>query len=373
MFKVSKTALQAALSAVKDAVNSRNTIPILANIAVERHGEGLRLRATNLDIEISAAFEAEIGDDFSAFTFPAKTVTSIVGNLDDGKPVSFEPAMSGNQLSEVTIKSGCARIKVPVLPISDFPLLDKEPLPFTISLGTSALTRCLSAVSFAMANEEARAYLCGIFLHPRESGLMFVATDGHRLSRRLLPVIEIDDPLDKKMPAVILSREVVPLLIKHLPKDETVSISLSDYRIRFEAGQKVITSKLVEGTYPDYERLSPKEHKIRASVRGPELAAAVSRVMTVNTEKGNAVRFAFAEEEVTLTTRPGDAGQAEDSVAATSTGPIEIGMNGGYLREIIDNTDGDELEIDFIDAASPILVRKPGETDTHCILMPMRV
>lgn len=373
MFKVSKAALQAALSAVKDAVNGRNTIPVLANIAVERHGDALRLRATNLDVEISCAFEAEIDDSFSAFTFPAKTVTSIVGNLDDGKQVSFNPIIVGNKLNEVAIKSGRARIKVPVLPIEDFPLLDKGPLPFSLSLGTTAFTRCLSAVSYCMCNEETRVYLCGIFLHPKENGLMFVATDGHRLARRLLPAVEIDDPMDEKLPAVILPRDVVPMLVKHLPKDETVSVTLSDHRIRFETGRTVITSKLVDGTYPDYDRLTPKDHKIRVSVRGPELAAAVSRVLTVNTEKGNAVRFNFGEETVTLTTRPGDAGEAEDVVTAASSGSIEVGMNGSYLRDIIDNTDGDDLELDFIDQGSPIVVRKPGETDTHSILMPMRV
>lgn len=136
MFKTKKAAFQAALSSVKDAVSSKNTIPHLANIAVERHAEGIRLRATNLDIEIAAPFQAEIGADFSGFTFPAKTVTSIVGAVDDGKDISFEAVMLGNKLEAVTIRSGRSRIKVPILP---------SPISRS-STKANYLLRCRSAV-----------------------------------------------------------------------------------------------------------------------------------------------------------------------------------------------------------------------------------
>ncbi|WP_268815012.1 hypothetical protein [Sinorhizobium medicae] len=182
MFKTKKAAFQAALSSVKDAVSSKNTIPHLANIAVERHAEGIRLRATNLDIEIAAPFQAEIGADFSGFTFPAKTVTSIVGAVDDGKDISFEAVMLGNKLEAVTIRSGRSRIKVPILPLADFPILDQGELPFAVSLGSSSFIRCLSAVDYACSTEETRHYLNGVFLDASEAGLMFVATDGHRTS-----------------------------------------------------------------------------------------------------------------------------------------------------------------------------------------------
>lgn len=372
MLKTKKPAFQAALSSVKDAVNSKNTIPHLANIAVERHGDGIRLRATNLDIEIAAPFEAEIGADFSGFTFPAKTVTSIVGAIDDGKDISFEAVMLGNKLEAVTIRSGRSRIKVPILPLADFPILDKDELPFAVSLGSSSFIRCLSAVDYACSTEETRHYLNGVFLDASEAGLMFVATDGHRMARRLLPSSDIDDPIES-MPKVILPRETAPLLVKHLPKDETLSISLSEFRIRFAAGNIVIISKLVEGTYPDYRRLSPGSHKIRARISGAELKAAIVRVLTVNTEKGNAVRFTFDKTSATLTSRPGDAGEAEDVVTADSDGEFVVGMNGAYLRESIDHLDTEEIELDFNDPTSPILLRKPGETDTHTIIMPMRV
>ncbi|RVL43705.1 DNA polymerase III subunit beta [Sinorhizobium meliloti] len=381
MFKTKKAAFQAALSSVKDAVNSKNTIPHLANIAVERHAEGIRLRATNLDIEIAAPFQAEIGADFSGFTFPAKTVTSIVGAVDDGKDISFEAVMLGNKLEAVmlgnkleavTIRSGRSRIKVPILPLADFPILDQGELPFAVSLGSSSFIRCLSAVDYACSTEETRHYLNGVFLDASEAGLMFVATDGHRMARRLLPSSDVDDPIES-MPKVILPRETAPLLVKHLPKDETLSISLSEFRIRFAAGNIVIISKLVEGTYPDYRRLSPGSHKIRARISGAELKAAIARVLTVNTEKGNAVRFTFDKTSATLTSRPGDAGEAEDVVTAASDGEFVVGMNGAYLRESIDHLDTEEIELDFNDPASPILLRKPGETDTHTIIMPMRV
>jgi DNA polymerase III subunit beta len=372
MFKTNKAALQAALSCVKDAVNSRNTIPILANIAVENHNGSLRLRATNLDIEIAAPFAAEIAPDFMPFTFPSKIVTSIVSAIDDGKDVAFEAVKRGDKLEAVIIRSGRSKIKVPILPFTDFPLLDKNALPFTLSLGSSSFTRCLTAVSYAMADEETRAYLCGIYLDPIATGLMLVATDGHRLARRLLPLADIDDPIED-MPRVILPRDVTPLLAKHLPKDETLTIMLSEERIRFAAGPIVIVSKLVEGTYPDYNRLSPTAHEVRAAVNGNEMKAAISRVLTVNTEKGNAVRFTFGTAAATLTSRPGDAGEAEDVVTATSSGEIVIGMNGSYLKEAIDHIDGDEIEIDIVDPTSPILLRKPGEADTFSIIMPMRV
>ncbi|MBD9621855.1 DNA polymerase III subunit beta [Ensifer sp. ENS06] len=372
MFKTRKAAFQAALSSVKDAVNSRNTIPHLANIAVERHGDLLRLRATNLDIEIAAPFEAEISADFSGFTFPMKTVTSIVSAIDDGKDISFEAVMVGNKLEAVTIRSGRSKIKVPILPLADFPQLDKGALPFLLSLGSSSFIRCLSAVDYACANEETRPYLGGVYLDATETGLMFVATDGHRMARRLLPTSDIDDPIEG-MPKVIVPRETAPLLVKHLPKDETLSISLSDYRIRFEAGNIVIISKLVEGNYPDYRRLSPASHKIRAKINGAELKAAIARVLTVNTEKGNAVCFSFDNTSATLTSREGDAGSAEDVVTTACDGEIVVGINGAYLRESIDHLDSDEIELDFNDPASPVLLRKPGETETHTIIMPMRV
>jgi len=372
MFKTKKAAFQTALSAVRDAVNSKNTIPHLANIAVERHGEGIRLRATNLDIEIASPFEAEIAADFAGFTFPAKTVTAIVGAVDDGKDLSFEAVMLGDKLDAVTIRSGRSRIKVPILPLADFPILDKGELPFALSLGSSSFIRSLSAVDYACSTEETRHYLNGVYLDPTDAGLMFVATDGHRMARRMLPSSDIDDPIDG-MPKVIVPRTTAPMLIKHLPKDETLSITLSEFRIRFEAGNIVIVSKLVEGTYPDYRRLSPASHKIRAKINGVELKAAIARVLTVNTEKGNAIRFTFDKGSATLTSRPGDNGEAEDVVTTTCDGEFVVGMNGAYLRESIDHLDTDEIELDFNDPASPILLRKPGETDTHTIIMPMRV
>jgi len=373
MFKAEKSALAAALKSVKGAINSRNTIPILANALFEKCGDDLVVTGSNLDIQISATCAATFAPEFMEFTAPYTLLENAVRSMPDGPIEIVDPDASGKKFANIAIKAGRARIKMPILPANDYARLKTDKLNHAIGLGVATLKKSFLAVEFAMSTEETRFYLNGIYMHRHDAGLMFVATDGARLARRLMPMSEIDEEVLPDLPGIIIPRDTVHSLRQLLPDDGNVAVRLSDERIQFSFANLTVVSKLVEGTFPDYNRVTPARNDKTVRLNGKLLAGSIDRVLTVNTMQGSGVKFAFSTDAVRLTSKPGENGEAEDEIPAEATGALEIGFNGKFMREVIDALEGGDIEMKLGMPGDPAMIMKPGETESFAILMPMRI
>lgn len=373
MFKAEKSALSAALASIKASINARNTIPILANALFERSGEDLMISGSNLDIQITATCSAGIAADFIAFTAPYALFETAVKSMTDG-PITVENvAAAGGRIDGIAIKSGRARIKMPILPAQDYPKMKTDKLNHGVGLGVSSLKQCFRAVEFAMSTEETRYYLNGVFMHTHPEGLMFVATDGARLARRLMPMVDIDEEKITGIPAVIIPSDTVKTVSRLLPDAGNVAVRLSDERIEFALSGLTIVSKLVEGTFPDYQRITPANNDKIIRLNGKLLAGAVGRVLTVNNTKGSGIRFTFADGAVRLVSKPGENGEAEDEMSADVEGNLEIGFNGSFMLEVIDSLGSGDIEMKLGNPGDPAMIMRPSETNSFAILMPMRI
>lgn len=371
MFKAEKSALAAALASIKNAVNNRNTMPILANVLIEREGSDLLLTGTNLDLQLTARCAATFEDGFTPFTLPNELLTNAIKAMPDGS-VSIANATPGARLDAAALKSGRARIKIPILPAGDFPKLKPGAMTHTIGMGSASLRKCIEAVNFAISTEETRYYLNGIFVHATEDGLMFVATDGHRLARRLMPAIDIDDLLEE-LPHTIIPRDAVDALLKCLPDGENVTLKLSTERMELSGETVSMISKLVEGTFPDYKRTIPVDNNKIVRVGTKALTSALDRVLTVITEKSSGIVFDFREGTLTLTSKPGNHSEASDELSTDGDADFSVGFNGRYMKEILRALGSDDVEIALSNPGSPAILRKPGEKISLSILMPMRI
>ena len=368
---VERAALLRSLGHVHRVVERRNTIPILANVLLRGEGEGLRLKATDLDIEVTETVNADAAQG-GATTVPAHVIYDIVRKLPEGAQVSLETAGDAGQMQ---IRSGRSRFMLQALPESDFPDLAAGDMPFRFSLPPADLKRLIDKTQFAISTEETRYYLNGIYLHTIESNgammLRAVATDGHRLAR-----VEIPAPDGAEgMPGVIVPRKAVAEIQKLLETgEESVAIELSSTKIRLTVGGVVLTSKLIDGTFPDYQRVIPSGNDKRLTVDRDQFAKAVDRVSTISSERGRAVKLALNEGRLVLSVTNPDSGSATEELEVDyDTTPLDIGFNARYLLDITGQLDGDTALFRLADPGSPTLIQDREGSPALYVLMPMRV
>ncbi|GAB1580493.1 DNA polymerase III subunit beta [Phyllobacterium phragmitis] len=359
------------LNHVHRVVERRNTIPILSNVLLQADGASLQLKATDLDLEITEATAAMV-EQAGATTVPAHLLYDIVRKLPDGAEVQLATNPDGNSLA---VLSGRSNFRLQCLPQSDFPELTAGSFTHTFRLESSALKRLIDRTQFAISTEETRYYLNGIYLHAIENNgalkLRAVATDGHRLARA-----ELDAPAGcEGMPGIIIPRKTVAELQKLVDDpDVAVTVELSDAKIRFTIGSVVLTSKLIDGTFPDYQRVIPTGNDKKLTIDRQSFASAVDRVSTISSERGRAVKLAIADGQLTLTVNNPDSGSATDELPADyDADPIEIGFNSKYLLDITGQLSGSDAIFMLADAGSPTLVRDTGDENALYVLMPMRV
>ncbi len=372
MFIAHRSALVEALRLVGQVVERRNTIPICQNVLFERAGPGeLAARVTDMDIEATIPFETiSIDDGFRGFTVPAILLSDIIRKLPENADVKVEAA--DDNLSAVHVRSGRSKFRLQVLPESDFPTIQTGELPHGFSVSAAALAPAVSAVAFAVSTEETRHYLNGIFIHPGEygdtSGLKLVATDGHRLSKRF---IRIDDiPAD--MPGVIIPKKTVEVISKHLPKDGSVRFDVSENKIRLSIGDMTITSKLVDGKFPDYVRVIPS-HEDFVEIESKPFVAAIGRVSTMSSGS-NAMKMHFGGGTLTLSVSNPDSGNADDEVTYQGQADLTIGFNAKYVTEALNQLPEGTARLYLADAGSPAVLRSDGDhAENVIVLMPMRV
>jgi DNA polymerase-3 subunit beta len=368
---IERTALLTSLSHVQSVVERRNTIPILSNILMVARDGQLSLTATDLDIAINEKVAANIGTE-GATTVPAHLLYDIIRKLPEGSQVELDYMSDKGQ---IFIRCGQYKSSLACLPQDDFPVMETDQLPHNFVLPANILKRLIDKTRFAISTEETRYYLNGIYLHTADTDgvpmLRAVATDGHRLARVETPI-----PSDAEgMPGVIVPRKAVSEVLRLIDeRDEPVSICLSDTKICFTFGDTVLTSKLIDGTFPDYERVIPAGNDKVLELDGKSFAQAVDRVSTVATEKTRAIKLSLSGDLITLSATGADAGSATEEVAAAySADEMEIGFNSKYLLDITGQIDGENARFLFADSGSPTIVRDSADEGALYVLMPMRV
>ncbi|TIV01468.1 MAG: DNA polymerase III subunit beta [Mesorhizobium sp.] len=359
------------LNHVHRVVERRNTIPILSNVLLSAEGATLELKATDLDLEVTEATPAKV-ERGGATTVPAHLLYDIVRKLADGAEVILKTDEDGNAM---TVTSGRSSFRLQCLPQSDFPELSAGSFSHIFRLDSVALKGLIEKTQFAISTEETRYYLNGIYLHTHDADgklkLRSVATDGHRLARA-----EIDAPAGSEgMPGIIIPRKTVSELQKLVDDpDVAVTTELSDTKIRFTIGSVVLTSKLIDGTFPDYQRVIPTGNDKKLIIDRQSFAAAVDRVSTISSERGRAVKLSIGEGQVTLAVNNPDSGSATEELAADySSDAIEIGFNAKYLLDVAAQLTGTEAKFMLADAGSPTLIHDMADETTLYVLMPMRV
>ncbi|GAA4216263.1 DNA polymerase III subunit beta [Sphingomonas endophytica] len=363
---IERATLLKGLSHVQSVVERRNTIPILSNVLLEATAEGqLRLMATDLDLQINESVAAAV-DQPGATTVSAHTLFDIARKLPEGAQVSLTAAEG-----RMTIVAGRARFSLGTLPRDDFPVIAEGELPTQFELPAETLKQIIDKTRFAISTEETRYYLNGIFLHVAEGVLKAAATDGHRLAR-----VTVDQPEGAAgMPDVIVPRKCIAELRKLLDEvDGSVGVSLSGTKIRFDLGQAILTSKLIDGTFPDYSRVIPTGNDKILKLDPKSFMEGVDRVSTIATEKTRAVKMALDRDKITLSvTSPENGTAAEEVPGEYAASPFEIGFNSRYLMDILGQIGTDLVEVHLADAAAPTLIRENDKSPALYVLMPMRV
>jgi DNA polymerase-3 subunit beta len=366
---IERATLLKGLSHVQSVVERRNTIPILSNVLLDARDGALRMMATDLDLQINESVAADV-EQPGAITVSAHTLFDIARKLPEGSQVQLAAAEG-----RMTIMAGRARFSLGTLPRDDFPVIAEGELPTKFELPAETLKQVIDKTRFAISTEETRYYLNGIFLHVSEDAgrpvLKAAATDGHRLARVTMPRPEGSDG----MPDVIVPRKCVAELRKLLDEvDGSVGVSLSPTKIRFDLGQAVLTSKLIDGTFPDYSRVIPTGNDKILRLDPQSLRESVDRVATIATEKTRAVKMALDRDKVTLSvTSPENGTAAEEVPGDYTSASFEIGFNSRYLLDILGQIDGDAVEVHLNDAAAPTLIRENDKSSALYVLMPMRV
>jgi DNA polymerase-3 subunit beta len=373
---IERAALLKGLSHVQSVVERRNTIPILSNILLRAESGALRLTATDMDLEIVESVPAEIQAP-GGTTAPAHTLYDIVRKLPDGSQVEIETNPDGGSL---TLRAGRSNFRLGCLPVEDFPSMSGGELTHRFTIATGDLRVMIDRTKFAISTEETRYYLNGIYLHAAMSEsvpvLRAVATDGHRLARIEMPLPDGADGI----PGVIVPRKTVMELRKLLDESgETVEVELSETKTRFtlagSAGDGVVlTSKLIDGTFPEYERVIPSGNDKILEVDAKAFAKAVDRVSTISTEKSRAVKLTIENGSLTLSASSAEQGSATEEIEVSyEAAKIEIGFNSRYLLDITQQIEGDGARFAMADAGSPTIVRDTADSSALYVLMPMRV
>ena len=369
---IDRAALLKPLAHVQSVVERRNTIPILANVLL-RAGDGtLSLTATDMDLDVVESVGCSV-DQPGQTTVPAHTLYEIVRKLQDGSEVELT---ANGDSGRMVIRAGRSNFSLPTLPVEEFPALSGDTLPTGFVLSAADAKTLIDRTRFAISTEETRYYLNGIFLHETKAGdmpvLRAVATDGHRLARVQMPL-----PAGAAgMPAVIVPRKAVQEIRKLIEEtDGDVQVSLNDNKLRVAFETTVLTTKLIDGTFPDYERVIPSGNDKVLRVESSTFKRAVDRVATISTEKSRSVKLSLASGTLTLSANSPDNAQATEEVDVDyGSAPIEIGFNSRYLLDIADQIDdGSKAVFSMADAASPTVVTDEGDDGALYVLMPMRV
>jgi len=370
-FSIERSALLKAMGQAQSVVERRNTIPILANVLIEADGNAVSFRATDLDIEVVDKALANV-ERAGASTVAAHTLHEIVRKLPDGSNVELTDDGASGRLE---VRAGRSSFSLATLPREDFPVMASSEYACNFTAPAPVLRRLFDKSKFAISTEETRYYLNGVYMHAADGSpgrvLRCVATDGHRLAR-------VDAPLPEgaeDMPGVIVPKKTVGELRKLLDDDDMqIAVSVSETKVRFATPEIMLTSKVIDGTFPDYTRVIPVGNTRKLEVDAAEFAHAVDRVSTVSSERSRAVKLSLEQDRLMLSVNAPDSGAAEEELGvAYSDDRLEIGFNAKYLLEIAGQVDRENAVFMFNSAGDPTLMREGNDESAVYVVMPMRV
>ncbi len=370
---IDREVLYKALNHVQSVVERRTTIPVLSNLLVETLSDGMRLTATDLDMEVVETVDTMVFSN-GVTTIPAHTLFDVVRKLPEGAQVEldFDAAKMQMQLS-----SGRSRFSLPCLSADDFPSLAQSDFDHHFEMPAKDIVRMIDGTKFAISTEETRYYLNGIHLHAHEedgkSLLRAVATDGHRLARVQLPLPEGASAI----PPVIVPRKTITELRRLLEnEDEKIQLAVSENKIQFRVGSTILTSKLIDGNFPDYERVIPVGNDKMLKLDRPTFASAVDRVSTISTEKSRAVKMILSGSTLTLSVNNPESGSATDELPVVyEADDLEIGFNARYVLDVMSQIAGETARFELSDQSSPTIILDDEDESQSAlyVLMPMRV
>ena len=368
---IERNTLLKAVSHAQSVVERRNTIPILANVLIEAENDKVQFRATDLDVEIVDRVQAKV-DRTGSTTVSAVLLHEIARKLPDGALIELTADAATGRLA---VEAGRSNFSLATLPKEDFPVMASSEYAANFSAKSGDLRRLFDKSRFAISTEETRYYLNGVYMHAatfeNSKVLRCVATDGHRLAR-------VDASLPngaEELPGVIIPRKTVAEIRKFLDDDEVqIAVSVSETKVRFATPDITLTSKVIEGTFPDYTRVIPVSNEKKLEVDADEFAKAVDRVSTVSSERSRAVKLCLEEDQLTLIVNSPDSGAAEEQVAvAYNDERLEIGFNAKYLLEISGQIDKENAIFMFNSSGDPVLIREGNDLSAVYVVMPMRV
>ena len=378
-FAIERGELLKALGHVTSVVERRTTIPILSNILLRASAGRLHFNATDLEREVSEQCPVEL-DQEGALTVSAHLLHDIVRKLPEGAKVEVKREGSSER---VLLSSGLSEFALQILPAEDFPDLAAGEMSHEFVLPAKKLKRLIEKTRFAISTEETRYYLNGIYFHMASTSdgtpkLRAVATDGHRLAQIDLPLPDGADG----MPGVIIPRKTVYELHRLLEDDDTsISVGISESKVCFKIGHIMLTSKLIDGQFPDYARVIPQNNDKEMRVSNAEFMSAVDRVSTIASERGRAVKLDIEPDMLVLSVNNPEGGSATEKLSiAYNAGDLEIGFSARYLLDIAGQLESEKAIFLLADPGSPTLIRDdpdelddPKDTSVLYVLMPMRV
>ena len=367
---IERSELIKSLGHVQSVVERRNTIPILSNVKIEAAEGRLTLNATDMDLDMVDSVGANV-ETPGAITVSAHTLYDIVRKLPEGSQVELNASGDG----QMQLSAGRSRFTLSCLPTDEFPVLSGGELPHNFNVTAAELRSLIDRTKFAISTEETRYYLNGIYLHKADRGgvdvLRAVATDGHRLA-------SVEAPLpagSENMPGVIVPRKAVTELRKLIDESgDEVAISMSESKIRFSFDNAVLTSKLIDGTFPDYQRVIPSGNDKDMEVNCKLFSDAVDRVSAISSEKSRAIKLVLSSGLLALSASSPEHGSAEEEIEVTYEGDsVEIGFNSAYLLDITRQIEGDTALVSLADGNSPTILREMDDASALYVIMPMRV
>ena len=367
---IERSELIKSLGHVQSVVERRNTIPILSNVKIEAAEGRLTLNATDMDLDMVDSVGANV-ETPGAITVSAHTLYDIVRKLPEGSQVELNASGDG----QMQLSAGRSRFTLSCLPTDEFPVLSGGELPHNFNVTAAELRSLIDRTKFAISTEETRYYLNGIYLHKADRDgvdvLRAVATDGHRLA-------SVEAPLpagSENMPGVIVPRKAVTELRKLIDESgDEVAISMSESKIRFSFDNAVLTSKLIDGTFPDYQRVIPSGNDKDMKVNCKLFSDAVDRVSAISSEKSRAIKLVLSSGLLALSASSPEHGSAEEEIEVTYEGDsVEIGFNSAYLLDITRQIVGDTALVSLADGNSPTILREMDDASALYVIMPMRV
>ena len=366
LLRINREALLKPLQAVSGIIERRHTLPILSNVLLERNASRISFVATDIEIEITASAPLDSQGDAKSITVGARKLFDILRALPESSEVSL--ALQDKRLQ---LKSGKSRFNLQTLPVADFPAMaNPEAAQAKVSMPQKALRELLLLVQYAMAQQDIRYYLNGLLLVLEGGQVKVIATDGHRLSYAARPLGQQQERRE-----VILPRKAVLELSRLLADSEdAVAIEIFASLVRFTFGHTVLTTKIIDGKFPDYTRVVPTNYQKRFSIKRQELLQSLQRAAILSNEKFRGVRWMVSANSLRISCTNNEQEEAQEELEVAYGGDaLDIGFNITYLLDVLNNVHSESVECSFGDANSSMLVTVPDNREFRYVVMPMRI